>query len=205
MKAEGAVVLRLSLLWIGWCFLHSLLITAKTNDWVRRRGGAVHGLSRLVYNLIATVTLVPLLWYHFSLHATTLFDWSGLWRLIQVFLLAYALVMAVAGKRSCEMGHFIGTRQWRDYRDGRKPAELPFRTTGALRWVRHPWYSGGIAFLWAFGPVTDVNLVGRLILSIYLVVGSVLEERKLLAEIGAPYAEYRRKVPMLLPLKYRVK
>lgn len=189
----------LSLLWIGWCVLHSLLITAKVNDLVRRRGGAVRGSARLVYNAVATVTLAPLVWYQFSLPSDTLFDWAGPWRIAQVILFAYALVMAVSGKRSYEMGHFLGTAQWRDYRVGREPAELPFRTSGALRWVRHPWYSGGVAFLWAVGPVTDVNLWPRIILSVYLVVGSILEERKLLAEIGEPYAEYRRRVPMLVP------
>lgn len=189
----------LSLLWIAWCVLHSLLITAKTNAWVRRRGGVVRGSARLVYNAVATVTLVPVVWYQFSLPAETIFAWSGPWRVVQFLLLAYALVMAVSGKRSYEMGHFLGTAQWRAFREDREPSALPFRTTGALRWVRHPWYSGGIAFLWAFGPVTDVNLWSRVILSAYLVVGSVLEERKLLAEIGRPYAAYQRRVPMLVP------
>lgn len=199
MKAEGADVLRLSLLWIGWCTLHSLLITAKANDWVRARGGIVRGSARLVYNLVATVTLIPVLWYQFSLPAETLFLWSGPWRILQVLLLSYALAMFVGGKRSYAMGHFLGTRQWRDWRTGREPAETPFRTAGALRWVRHPWYSGGIALVWALGAVTDVNLGPRIVISLYFVVGSLLEERKLLAEIGAPYAEYRRQVPMLVP------
>ena len=59
--------------------------------------------------------------------------------------------------------------------------------------------AGMVVALDAFGPVTDVNLWPRIILSAYLVVGSILEERKLLAEIGEPYAEYRRRVPMLVP------
>ena len=203
MPKEGLPVLRLSLLWIGWCVLHSLLITAKANDWVQRRGGAVRGLSRIVYNLCAVVTLVPVLWYQSSLPSQTVFAWAGPWRLAQAVLLAYALAMFEAGKRSYEMGHFHGTRQWREYRDGRQSGDLPFRTTGALRWVRHPWYSGGLAVVWSAGPVTDVNLVPRIILSLYFVVGTWLEEQKLLASIGQPYADYRRQVPMLLPWKGR--
>ena len=70
----------LSLLCVGWCVLHSLLITAKVNDLVRRRGGAVRGSARLVYNMVATVTLAPLFWYQFSLPATTIFAWAGPWR-----------------------------------------------------------------------------------------------------------------------------
>jgi protein-S-isoprenylcysteine O-methyltransferase Ste14 len=201
MQAEGADVLRLVLLWSGWCVLHSLLITAKLNAWVTRRGGAIAGSARLVYNLISVVTLAPVLWYQVSLPARTLFAWEGPWRALQAVLLAYAVLMFVAGKRSYDMGHFLGTRQWRAHRTGRPPAALPFRTTGALRWVRHPWYSGGLAVVCALGPVTDVNLGPRIILALYFVVGSLLEERKLLADIGPTYAEYRRRVPMLLPWK----
>lgn len=199
MEAGGGDVLRLVLLWIGWCVLHSLLITAKMNAWVKRRGGAVRGASRLAYNLIAVLTFVPLVWYQFSIPATALFTWTGPWRILQVLIIAYSLIMFVGGKRSYHMGHFLGMAQWREYREGREPAGLPFRTSGALRWVRHPWYSGGLALLWASGPVTDMNLGGKLVLSTYLVVGSLLEERKLLAEIGPAYAEYRERVPMLLP------
>jgi len=194
-------VIGVAFLWAGWCVLHSLLITARANAWVRRRGGAVAGASRLVYNLVAVVTLFPVLWYQFSLPARPLFAFGGAWRILQGFLLGYAVVMFVAGQRSYRMGIFLGTRQWRDFREGRPPADPPFRTTGALRWVRHPWYSGALALLWVFGPVTDVNLAARLVLGAYLVVGTLLEERKLLAEIGEPYAAYRRRVPMLVPWK----
>ena len=198
---EGAVVLRLSLLWIGWCVLHSLLITAKVNDLVRRRGGAVRGSARLVYNAVATVTLAPLVWYQFSLPAATIFAWSGPWRAAQVLLLAYALVMAVSGKRSYEMGHFLGTAQWRAYREDREPSELPFRTNGALRWVRHPWYSGGILLIWA-RPLDMSAVVTNVIISAYFVVGAVLEERRLVSQFGQEYIDYKQSVSMFLPIKW---
>lgn len=199
MQAEGVPVLRLSLLWIGWCALHSLLITARMNAWVRQRGGAVQGLARLVYNVVAVVTLIPLLWYQFSLPADLLFGWHGFWRLPQAFLLVYAVVMFLGGQRNYDMGYFLGTRQWRDHQQGRPDTRLPFRTGGALRWVRHPWYSGGLALIWAFGPVTDVNLPGRIVMGLYFVVGSLLEEQKLKRELGEAYRDYCRRVPMLIP------
>ena len=74
-----------------------------------------------------------------------------------------------------------------------------FRATGILRIVRHPWYSGGIAFVWAAGPVTTVSLAVKIVLSVYLLVGAVLEERKLVAQWGASYQEYQQRVPMLIP------
>jgi protein-S-isoprenylcysteine O-methyltransferase Ste14 len=74
-----------------------------------------------------------------------------------------------------------------------------------LRYVRHPWYSSGLPILWTVGPITDANLLTRIILSLYLVIGTLLEERKLLHEIGESYRSYCRQVPMLIPWKGRVK
>jgi len=120
---------------------------------------------------------------------------------VQLALLLYALVMFAGGARAYDIRHFLGLRQWQDYRAGRPPSTAAFRTSGILRLVRHPWYSGGLALLWAMGPVSDVSLVSHTILSLYLLIGTLLEERKLQRELGRPYEEYCRQVPMLVPWK----
>jgi protein-S-isoprenylcysteine O-methyltransferase Ste14 len=38
------------------------------------------------------------------------------------------------------------------------------------------------------------------VLSVYIIIGCILEERKLLAEFGDAYRQYQRQVPMLVPL-----
>ena len=48
-------------------------------------------------------------------------------------------------------------------------------------------------------PWTDVNLVWRGIFLAYTLIGTELEERKLLRDIGTPYAEYRSRVPRFFP------
>ncbi len=194
-------LISLALLWILWCALHSLLISEPANRWVRRRGGIWAGTHRLAYVLFSALSLLPPLWYQFSLPQRILFSWHGPWRIVHALLLCYALVMFAGGTRAYAMDHFLGLRQWRDYRRGRPPAPMRFRSDGVLRWVRHPWYSGGLALLWAAGPITDTTLVSRLVLSIYLVIGSLLEERKLGQELGEPYRRYCRQVPMLIPWK----
>ena len=78
---------------------------------------------------------------------------------------------------------------------------MPFKTRGILEYVRHPWYTGGILLVWGFGDITDVSLVLKVILSSYFIIGTILEERKLVAEIGEPYREYCQRVPMLIPWK----
>jgi protein-S-isoprenylcysteine O-methyltransferase Ste14 len=194
----------LALLWICWCVLHSLLITGTLNEWIQKQGGFLQGSYRIVYILFSLITLVPVLWYQYTLPQQLLFAWSGSWRILQGLLLVYAFIMFYGGKQVYDSDYFLGLCQWRNYRRKQKTAHLPFTCHGILRYVRHPWYSGGLAFLWGLGPLTDVTLMVRIILSLYLVIGTLLEERKLVRELGKPYRLYCRQVPMLIPWRGKV-
>jgi protein-S-isoprenylcysteine O-methyltransferase Ste14 len=72
-------------------------------------------------------------------------------------------------------------------------------TSGLYRWVRHPLYTLGLAFLWLTPVMTTSLLAFNVGMSVYAVIGSIFEERRLLAEFGTAYLEYRRRVPRLLP------
>ena len=62
-----------------------------------------------------------------------------------------------------------------------------------------------ILLVWSLGPITDVGLAVRLVITVYFLIGTLLEERKLKAEIGEPYRRYCREVPMLIPWKIPVR
>lgn len=194
---EGHILL--AALWALWCFLHSALLARPVTDWLKWRLQSRYPLYRLGFVCFSVLTILPIVLFEVRLHQQVLFDWSGPWRLLQALLLIYAGVLFIAGAREYDLAYFLGVRQWRDWLHHRRPVNLEFRTGGILRYVRHPWYSGGIAFVAAFGPLTDASLVAKLILTVYLVVGAKLEERKLLALIGEPYHSYCRRVPMLVP------
>ncbi len=194
--------LSLCLVWIAWCTLHSFLVSRRVTAYLSRRGGIWRGGARLFYISFSLLSLLPVIWYQYHLPQQVLFRYHGPWRLLQALLLLYVLIMFHGGKKVYDMEYFLGLKQWREYRSGaRNSREIPFRCSGILRHVRHPWYSGGLALLWAAGPVTDVNLISRMVLSLYLVIGTMLEERKLKEELGHRYIEYCRQVPMLVPWK----
>lgn len=192
----------LILLWVVWCGLHSLLISTTVRLWFERRGGAWLALYRLGYVAFSLANLLPLLWYADTLPRQQAVPPAPWLHLIQGLLFLYSLTMFIGGLRVYDLRFFLGLRQWLEYRSGRAGAPPAFVRTGILRYVRHPWYSGGLALLWALPDLTDVSLVSRTILSAYLVIGTLLEERKLKAALGAPYQAYCRKVPMLLPWKF---
>lgn len=59
--------------WILWCALHSLLISSRVNQWVKEQGGVLQGSYRLFYSLFSALSLIPLLWYQYSLPQEVLF------------------------------------------------------------------------------------------------------------------------------------
>lgn len=189
-------------LWVAWCFLHSVLITTAVRRLVDARGGAWLGLYRLGYVFFSLATLLPLLWYTHTLPQHLVFSPARWFQGLQGLLFCYALILFIGGMRVYDFREFSGVQPWLDYRAGRKSAPPTFTQSGILRYVRHPWYSGGIALLWSLPTHTDVTLVTRTILTCYLVIGTLLEERKLKIFLGEPYRDYCRQVPMFLPWKF---
>ena len=189
----------LALLWLAWCSLHSLLISKRVQAIGRRVLGRYGRAYRLLYVLVSMTTLLPVLWYQETLPQRHLLPASLTQHLIQAGLLLYGALMFILGARVYDLSTFLGINQWRNPEGEKTAAGRSFHTDGILARVRHPWYSGGIAFIWGFGAVTDVFLLSRLLLTAYLILGTSLEEQRLIAELGEPYRAYRRAVPMLIP------
>jgi protein-S-isoprenylcysteine O-methyltransferase Ste14 len=181
--------------WLLWCLLHSLLASCR----VKRYLGCGSSLSarqyRLCYVLFSTLTLAVLLfWQSAVISLPPPAGWP--WQTVRLLLFAYAGYMLTAGGRAYDLKEFLGLTQ---------PAPEPaagathFRRDGILARVRHPWYSGGIALLIAAGETPWDRWDWRALLLVYLLVGCLIEERRLVSELGEVYRQYQREVPMLLP------
>jgi protein-S-isoprenylcysteine O-methyltransferase Ste14 len=81
---------------------------------------------------------------------------------------------------------------------GKPYTSLKFGTPLLYRYVRHPLYVGWLFTFWAAPTMTVAHLVFALATTAYILIGIQLEERDLV--VAHPeYAEYRRRVPMLIP------
>ena len=78
----------------------------------------------------------------------------------------------------------------------------PLVTHGIHRYVRHPLYSAMFLMFWgrAFDEATLMTAAWG---TLYLVIGTHFEERKLLQVYGEDYARYSAAVPRFLPLRGR--
>ena len=65
--------------------------------------------------------------------------------------------------------------------------------------MRHPLYFLNLAAIWAYPDLTADRLVFNVLWTIWIVAGTLLEEKDLIREFGNKYLDYQRDVPMLIP------
>jgi protein-S-isoprenylcysteine O-methyltransferase Ste14 len=82
---------------------------------------------------------------------------------------------------------------------GKQPRAPRFTVRGPYLWVRHPLYFFMLVLIWATPAMSTDRLLFNVLWTGWLVIGSHLEERDLVAEFGDTYRHYQDTVPMLLP------
>ena len=194
--------LILSLLLILWCVLHSTMISIAVTEHVKKRLGSNYRFYRVFFNLISILTLLPVAVFAHSVQTPAILDWSGYMRIGQVLILGLAAWFFFLGGRHYDIRQLIGLKQ---IREGTTDTAITdtgeLDTSGVLGMTRHPWYLATMLLIW--GRQMDVSaIIVNVILTAYLIVGTYLEEKKLVKEFGEKYRNYQKKVSMLIPLKW---
>jgi protein-S-isoprenylcysteine O-methyltransferase Ste14 len=107
-------------------------------------------------------------------------------------LVGISLILMVLAFVNYSMFEFLGFS---------KPKNSKLKTKGFNRIVRHPIYFATFILFTGFFicfPTYSTLIAVSCVIS-YLIIGSILEERRLTKEFGDEYIQYKREVPMLLP------
>ena len=175
---------------------HSLM----ARPWFKERWTRIvpPALERSTYVLFSSLALILLFWQWRPLGGVV---WSVedplargvIWTL---FGFGWGLVLVA----TFLINHFdlFGLRQVWLYLLGRPYTRLQFGTPGPYRLVRHPLYVGWFFAFWSTPTMTAAHLLFAVMTTAYILVAIQLEERDLV-NAHAEYAEYRRRVPMLVP------
>ncbi len=180
--------------------IHSWMASLRLKKWLQ--GNYPHFTShyyRLFFSIFSVLSLLPILVLVRVLPDKPLYQIPSPLVFITITVQFICAVLLLLVLFQTDIWVFSGLQQAL----GRKPKQETFRADGIYRLVRHPAYSFGLIFLW-LNPVMSVNLLVLIISStVYIIVGAVLEERKLLAQFPE-YAEYRRRVPMFIPRLWKI-
>ena len=192
----------LSILWLAYCFLHSWLISLKVSRFVQSKTPHLQKWYRLLYNFIAVITVIPPVLFSRNMHSKVVFNWNDNWIFLQYFLYLLVLIYGAGGALVFNMKEFLGIEQILS-KKAKQQAGIgdEIHKIGILAWVRHPWYAAAIIALWT-RTYTTTALIENIILTGYLFIGTLLEERKLKMTYGEEYVNYCKEVSMYVPFKY---
>lgn len=214
---------------IGFAVLHSSLCSAS----VKELAGITFPKPlvrcyRLAFNIFSLLTVAPLwIWSHsgdvpcenmlvrwsyapfgegvcdsprtmiYELDATPLFVVQAIQSVALIAFVAIAL-------RSYDLMDFSGLSHLWSKNFNVETESHPFTISMIHRFVRHPWYTCAITSIWANGSLHMPLLAFSFSATAYFALGShYLEDRRLVESFGSQYAEYKKRVPGIVPLPWK--
>jgi protein-S-isoprenylcysteine O-methyltransferase Ste14 len=157
-------------------------------------------VERSTFVLLTSLILFLIFWkwqpitgnvWHVESQAGSMVLWA-------VFALGWLIVLV----STFLINHFdlFGLRQvWLRFRN-QEYTGLRFTEWSLYKYVRHPILLGFIIAFWATPHMTWGHLLFAAVTTAYMLVAIQFEEHDLVSEHGDRYLEYRKRVPMILPL-----
>lgn len=174
---------------IGYYVVHSILTSHFVKERLNFRG------YRIVYNLFAVISLLPV-GYQLILSYVESAQIPLSVRGIGILLLIIGIIIHIATFRWFSSAEFLGIKQLAG-------EEETIITDGIYSTSRHPFYLGTLLMFWGLFILFPnlYFLAFATISTLYVFIGSRLEENKLMVMHRATYQSYRQSVPMLIPWK----
>ncbi len=201
MTATIAQLSLLALAWLAYFVIHSTIASLGLKQRVAKFRPNWMAAYRLSFNLIAILLLLGPLWLLHSFQGEPLWQWQGNWKPLSSLLRFSAVAGFLWTLKYYDGSEILGTRQLLQGERSIEDQEH-FHISPFHRYVRHPWYFFGLVFIWA-GDMEPAWLVSSIVISLYFIFGSRLEERKLKTYHGEIYERYAKAVPGLIPQPWR--
>ncbi len=189
------------LLWDGFLSLlffiqHSGMIRSSFRDWLAHIIPRHYHPSSYAIASGMALTAVVLCWQPSQ---TVLSEVSGLFRLLVRAISIIAVVGISWGVRALEHFDTFGLDPIKAYLRGRPLRPPDFVVRGPYLWVRHPLYFFTLMLIWSCPDMNSDRLLFNVLWTLWVILGSYLEEKDLVSEFGERYCKYQKTVPMLLP------
>jgi methanethiol S-methyltransferase len=192
--------LLIAFLWTSYCALHSYLISIGFTNLMNRWLNNYYAFYRLFYILISLFLLIPLIKYTAQLDNEVIIVYGYYLDILRHILIYGSLLMFFwAFFFDYDSLSFFGIRQILNFgKTMEKKPSNEIKKSGLLGIMRHPMYLALIVFIWCQTSKTS-DIVVNIVLTVYIIIGTILEEKKLVLEFGEPYIQYQKEVPMIIP------
>lgn len=178
---------------------HSVMARPAFKRWLTR--AVPVDLERSTYVLASNIVLALLFWQWRPIptiiwEVTAPAGRAALWALFWI-----GWVIALAATFMVSHVELFGLRQVYSTWRAQSFTPVGFRAKLLYRLVRHPLMLGFVIAFWAAPTMTAGHLLFAVATTGYILIAVQLEERDLVGVLGEDYQQYRRRVPMLFPLR----
>ncbi len=180
-----------SLLALQFAVPHSILLHPRTRSRLRPWISAEFYGAFFCLCTSASLLLIFELWRGSSLTIWDLHGASGNFMLAGFYLSWVALFYSIS---LTGFGYQTGWTQWLHWYRGEKIPRREFQVRGVYRLLRHPVYLSFLGLIWFTPAMTLDHALLTCIWTIYIGVGSVLKDQRLLFYLGKSYDQYMERV-----------
>jgi protein-S-isoprenylcysteine O-methyltransferase Ste14 len=178
---------------------HSIVVRRGFKQWLGKFMPDVYHNAFYGLTSIIALMLVLVFWQKSPIIIARA-DGIIFWLICILFCLCLAALLW--GVTSLGSFDALGVRPLMRYISNKQDKAQQIVAKGPYRWVRHPLYLFLIILIWAYPVLTLDRLIFNIMWSIWIIIGTFLEDRDLHREFGISYREYSSKIPMLIP--YRI-
>jgi len=188
-------------LFVVYFVIHSVLASLEFKKWCFTHWPNLELSYRLWFNILSTILLIPLILLLYLYPGETLWQWTG-WKAILMNLLAFTAIFGFYFSLSdYNISEFLGI-DLSSKKIIKQPTQEQFYLGTFHRYVRHPWYFFLLVILWT-RDMTTYQFISAIMITLYLIIGSYFEEKKLIHCFGDVYSRYQKKVSGLIPLPWK--
>ncbi len=160
--------------------------------------------ERSTYVLVSSVILLVTFWLWRPITAVV---WDIEHPVVRAVLIGVSLLgWGVVFYSTFLINHLdlFGLRQVMLSARGRAYSACPFQVKSLYRVVRHPLMVGFMIAFWSTPTMTAGHTLFAVATTLYILVGTTIEERDLMRVLGEDYLRYRERTPRLAPfIKWR--
>lgn len=193
------------LLFVLFGYSHSILASNKLKRKLIDKIGEKVAFYRLFYNIISLLTFY--LVYKLSPKpGVVVYDLNYPWDIVILVFQIISLIGLIWAASAVKLFEFAGIAQIKRYYKGEYNVKelderYELKKTGAFKYSRHPIYFFSILFLGLRPTMDFFYLIFFICLTLYFIIGSIYEEKKLVELFGSEYVQYKKETPWLVPLK----
>jgi protein-S-isoprenylcysteine O-methyltransferase Ste14 len=181
---------------VGFAALHSILASLSAKRVARRYFGTkVDSWYPVLFGAVAVITIIPLVIMLIQSPGPLLYiipyPWMWLFFLVQ-------LLMGIATLRAfLDAPHrFLIRAQLAEHHG---PDAFALGIKGIYCWIRDPFLLSGLILIWLTPFMTQNLLIIYAIASVYLFLGSLHWESRLIVQFREDYIAYKNSVPRMIP------